>query len=288
MATHGTWHRRGFAIVAATTVIGSITIWATQLAIATPVTAAPVQASPYFAGAVTSPPMQSMFTGAYKFYYESGGTSFIVPTVTCPASQSTSYALFQYLDTAGGNETGFALVNLNCASGTFSASMSTNVYADGNPNSGGCAEVPVAPGDSISFSEDDEINAHQHGVIPVGDIEISAYDGTNEESSQCSSFTTSPPDGQIYTGICDWLAQTGPVPPNAPPPPLTPCGSTKVSTFTPFSFSKVRVDSKTFSHWPTDEYDMYRYRQVGSTLKPIEQVQTQTVDNALDFTFLRH
>ena len=32
MATHGTWHRQGFAVVAAATVFGSLTVWATQLA----------------------------------------------------------------------------------------------------------------------------------------------------------------------------------------------------------------------------------------------------------------
>ena len=59
-----------------------------------------------------------------------------------------------------------------------------------------------------------------------------------------------------------------------------------MSAFTPFSFSKVQVDDKTISQWPTEEYDMYRYRQVGSNLEPIEQVQTQKVGKAWDFTFL--
>jgi hypothetical protein len=285
MTTRPIWHRRTLAILAATTLLGSLTIWATQVTIATPASAATVNASPYFAGAVTQLVTQTSGTGSSKFYTESAGTSFIVPTVTCPVRQSTSYAVFQYFE--GGEITGFAVVNLNCGSGTFSASLGTNV-STGYPTSGGCAGIPVASGDSINFSENDEMLVHQHGVFPVGEIEVSATDNTNGESSGCSSMTGDPPSGQVYTGICDGMPETGPVPPYPPPPPLSPCGSTKVSAFTPFSFSRVLVDNKTFSHWPTDEYDMYRYRQVGSTLEPIEQVQTQQVEKALDFTFLHH
>ena len=150
--------------------------------------------------------------------------------------------------------------------------------------------VSVAPGDSISFSEQDSIQWINNGQIPTGLIEAGAVDSTSGESSGCSSLTVLMPDGPVYTGICQGLHNTGPVPPNAPPPPAPSlgCGSTKVSAFTPLSFSGVQVDNKPIWQWPTQEYDMYRYRQVGSTLEPIEQVQTQKVEKALDFTFLHH
>ena len=285
MATRGTWRQRGLAIVAATTVIGSFTIWATQVAIATPATAATVQANPYFAGAVTTPPaMKQKLGGGGKLYTESAGVRFVVPTVTCSATQDTPYTIFQNLEGEPG-ESGFAALFLDCTSGTLSAAMLT--YANtGNGSSGGCDDVAVNPGDSISFSEQDSVDV-QRGLIPTGIIDLQASDSTNGESTECSSPTTLPPYGPVYTGICDSLPTIGPIPPNAPPlPPIQTCGSTKVPAFAPFALSRLKVDNQPFWHWRTDEYDMYRYRQTGSTLKPIEQVQTQKVGNALDFTFL--
>lgn len=280
MSTHGTWHRRGLVIVAATSVIGSLTTWATQAALSAPVSPATVRASPYFAGAVTSPGL--MHSG--HLYTESGRVTFVVPTVTCSASQDTSYALFQLLEDGPG-ETGYAGLNLECESGTFSAGIFSNADT-GNGTSGDCGNVPVTVGDSITVSEQDSI-FWQHHVIPAGEMNVSASDTTNGESTECSSPTMLMPDGSVYTGMCDSVPPTGPVPPDAPPPPPT-CigGSAEVSAFTPFSLSSLKVDNKQFWHWPTHQYDLYRYRQVGSTLKPIEQVQTQRVDNALDFTFL--
>jgi hypothetical protein len=295
MATHRTWRRRGLAIVAATTVIGSLTIWVTQVATATAGSAATDPASPYFAGAVSSPGLMhtTCGKGCGKIYTEKAQVSFIVPRLTCPASEVTDYALFQYLEGAS-SETGYAQVYLLCESGTFSAGMLTSVSADGNPTSGGCANVSVAPGDSISYSEQDTVLVppKNSGILPTGTMEVSASDSTNGESSDCSSETMSMPDGPVYTGICDWVPETGPVPPDAPPPPpIGGCGSTKVATFTPLSFSSVLVDNEPIWHWPnwyTNEYNMYRYRQVGSTLEHIEQVRTQVDGNALDFTFLHH
>jgi hypothetical protein len=294
MATPGTWHRRGFAIVAATAVIGSLTIWATQVAITTAASAATAEASPYFAGAVTSPGL--MYTGTHghgKFYSESGKMTFVVPTVTCPASKVTSYAVFQYLQGAPG-EDGFAAVYLDCESGTFSAQMGTFVDpSDGDPVSGGCAVVSVAAGDSITFSEQDSIDWYTDGgnFIPVGTIEIEAGDSTSEQASECSTGTGSMPDGPVDTGICNQTSQggypTGPVPSNAPPAPLFgSCTSSKVPALSPLALSDVQVDGKPILRWPTDEYDMYRYRQVGSTLEPIEQIQTQKVERTWDLTFV--
>jgi hypothetical protein len=286
MATHGAWHRRGLAMVSATSVIGSFTTWVTQVAIATSVSAATVQASPYFAGAVTSAsPMHAKIKGVGTLYTESAHVSFIVPTVTCSASQDTTYAVFQDLEGAQG-ESGYGALYLDCASGTFSAGMFTSAPT-GNPTSGGCANVPVAAGDSISFSEQESF-LFQQQVIPTGTIEADESDTTNGESSQCSSATASVPSGPVYTGMCDWVVHTtAPVPKGAPlPPPIGGCASAKVSAFSPFSLSGVQVENKPIWQWPTDEYDMYRYRQVGSTLEPIDQVQTQKVENALDFTFL--
>lgn len=285
--TRSTWHRRTLAILTATTLFDSLTVWATQAAIATPASAATVKASPYFAGAVANPGlMHTGGAGTGKFYTESGKASLIVPTVTCPPSQTTSYVLFQYLEGAPG-EDGLPAIYLNCGSGTLSAYMFAFAQGQGNPI-GGCASVPVAAGDSISFSEQDSIHWINNGQIPVGTIEVSAYDSTDGEYSECTNSTASMPSGPVYTGICQGLHNTGPVPPNAPPPPVPDlgCGSTKVCAFTPFSFSGVQADNKPIWQWPTHEYDMYRYRQAGSTLEPIEQVQTQKVKKALDFTFL--
>jgi hypothetical protein len=287
MATQGTWRRRGSVIVAATTVIGSITIWATQVATATPATAATVQANPYFAGAVTNPPVmkQRLGSGAGKLYTESAAVSFIVPTVTCSATtQDTPYTIFQNLE-GGPGESGFAALLLDCTSGTLSAAMLTYANTESG-SSGGCDTVAVNPGDSISFSEQDYVNV-QRGLLPTGLINLQAFDRTNGESTECSSPTTLVPDGPVYTGFCDSLPMIGPIPRGAPPfPPIQTCGSTKVPAFAPFVFSRVKVDTKPFWRWPTDEYDMYRYRQAGSILKPIEQVQTQRVGDAMDFTFL--
>ncbi len=226
MAACSTWHRRGLAIVVATTVIGSITIWVTQVANSTPVTAATVRASPYFAGAVTSPGL--VHTG--KIYVESGQVNFIVPDVTCLTSQDMSYALFQSLEDGPG-ETGYAVLYLDCESGTFSAGMFTNADT-GNPTSGGCGNVPVAAGDSISFREGDSIY-WQHHVIPAGEMDVQATDNTNGESTECSSPTMLQPSGPVYTGMCDWVPTVGPIPPHAPPPPpIGGCGSTRVAAFT--------------------------------------------------------
>jgi hypothetical protein len=283
MATHGTWHRRGLAIVAATTVIGSITTWATQVAIATPVSTATVHASRSFAGAVTSPPlMKTKLRGGGKMYTESAQLSFIVPTVTCLASQNTTYAIFLLYGQP--DNSGYVALSLDCESGRFSAGMFTSTSTE-NPTSGGCLNVvPVAPGDAITFSEQDSVTADP-GQIPLGYFVVGASDRTNEESSGCSSLTSFLPYGPVHAGMCDWQATTGPVTPEAAFRPPT-CGSTKVSAFTRFSLSHVKVDDKPFWHWPTNEFDMYR--QVGSTDKRIEQVQTERVDDALDFTFLHH
>jgi hypothetical protein len=289
MAEHGTWHRRGFTIVAASIIFGSLTIWATQVAITTPVSAAPVGPSPYFAGTVTRPPlMLTRLGGGDKIYTESAGVSFKVPMVTCPASGVTSYAIFQYLEGQTG-EAGFPLVYLYCDSGTFSAGMFTGAET-GNGTSGGCANVPVAPGDSISFSEQDRVFRHD-SQIPAGTIDIQASDSTNGESTECSSPTTFPPFGEVYTGICDWVPTTGPLPPHAPPPPpIGACGSTKVSSFNSLFLSGLQVDNEPVWHWPTQIYDMYRYRQVGSTTEPILQVYTQRLklNTTLEFIFIHH
>ena len=110
--------------------------------------------------------------------------SFTVPTVTCSASPAArSYALFQYLEGASSLETGYvAVLYLDCGSGTFSAGMRTNVYT-GNPSSGGCAEVPVAPGDSISFSERDVIPVHNNGEMPLGARRGSSDNGMENRAS---------------------------------------------------------------------------------------------------------
>ena len=285
MAKHGTWHRQGLAIVAATSILGSITIWVTQVALATPAAAAAVQQSPYFAGAVDNPPpMHTKAIGGGKFYTESAQVSFVVPTITCLASQDTGYEIFQSLEGAPG-ESGFAALSLYCASGT----LSTQVFTSANTGNGtsGCNSVPVSPGDSISFYEQDQVRVFD-GLIPTGLIDLRASDSTNQQSTECSSPTTLPPDGPVYTGMCDWASTTGPVPPNAPPPPLNlGCGSGKVSAFNPLTLSNVKIDTKAFWQWrPRQQYDMYKYRQLGLGLAPIEQVHTQRDGNALDFTFM--
>ena len=286
MAKHGTWHRRGLAIVAASSMLGSITIWVTQVALGTPATAATVQQSPYFAGAVTNPPlMHTKAIGGGKFYTESARVSFVVPTITCLASQDTGYEIFQSLEGAPG-ESGVAALSLSCASGTLIAEMFTNANT-GNGTSEGCNNVPVAPGDSISFSEQDQVFVFD-GLIPTGLIDLRGSDSTNGQSTECSSPTTNPPAGPVSTGMCDWASTTGPIPPNAPPPPPNlGCGSAKVSAFNPLSLSNVKVDNKAFWRWrPRQQYDMYKYRRLGIGLAPIEQVHTQRVGNALDFTFM--
>ena len=220
MATRGTWRQRGLAIVAATTVIGSFTIWATQVAIATPATAATVQANPYFAGAVTTPPAMKQKLGEEEgsCIPSRAGVRFVVPTVTCSATQDTPYTIFQNLEGEPG-ESGFAALFLDCTSGTLSAAMLT--YANtGNGSSGGCDDVAVNPGDSISFSEQDSVDV-QRGLIPTG-------------SSTCkhpTARTENPPSALANDPPALWaclhrhlrlVTHDRTDPPNAPPSPADP------------------------------------------------------------------
>jgi hypothetical protein len=274
------------AIVTTTAIFGSCMVWTTQPAAATSSAANKVRASPYFAGAVTKTPK---FNDEGRLTQE-GAVRFVVPTVTCPASGTEGYAVFQYIQSNEGfPESAVDWVDLMCSSGTFSAAMSA--FACENYNASCSADcyttISVASGDTIRFSEEDVLPAN--GRPPAGLMQAYADDGTSENALDCQSPTPDGyiPEGNVYTGVCN-LSTGGPIPPTAPPPPpFQECmGSGSVPASTPVSLTGLRVDAKPISKLKTHEYDMDMYTQVGSTLEPTKEVKTQKVPKALDLTFV--
>ena len=271
MATEGTWRRRGLAIVAATTAIGSITIWATQVAIATAATAPTVQSSPYFAGAVTTPPLMKRAGGGKgKFYAESGKVSFIVPTVTCPPSQITSYAVIQNLEAAP-DETGLAALYLDCGSGTLSADMFTYVEADGlRP----LEDVPW----SLSFRATRSASPKtirslaSNGQIPTGIIGVSASTARMENPPGAPALRRLMPDGPVYTGICQRATpHSGRSPECTASPADLGMRIDQSLCLQPLSLSGVKVDNKPIWNWPTTSTTCTGIAKPGRPLNPLSK-----------------
>ena len=289
MAKWGALRRPVLVVFTIASLSGFLTIGTAQAVTSASASAAStVTASPYFAGAVTTLPPPS--NGGYT---ESTAMSFVVPTLTCPSTGTVGYSVFQYLQAEASNqsESTYSVAYVYCSAGRFAASLATNSCVEYNSQcSGACgtgAGIDIAAGDTITFGD----SASEIDNGEPGTLESEASDSTNESSIECESGIAPgyfPFDGPVYTGVCGF-ATSGRVPMNAPPPPPfeeTCVGSGKIPGSSPLSLSDVQLNGKSIWGWKTHEYDMYRYRKMGSGLKPIEQIQTQKAKKAMVLTFL--
>ena len=273
MANEKHWFRRLVAVGTATAMVAALGAWLTFMTTASPASATSAAASPYFAGVVATPQGNAE---------ESAGVTFVVPTVTCQQKQNTLIFLQDLV--LQQSENAESELFMDCGGGAPCYSVSPIIDCGPQNECGtSCNAFSVSPGDSVSLSE--LAVDLQSGPGPY--IEIGAADDTNGNSFSCIFNEPLTIPGPVYTGVCTAGDGAGSVPAHSPPPPPEGgCQSDKGPGFTATSFTHLTVDQELV---PAPRvYNKYRYRAVGSTLQPIEQVQTLAHKKGFEVSFLHH
>ena len=193
----------GWRLFAATTVIGSLTIWATQGAISNTHVRCNGPGVPVLCWRRHEPPSDVYEVSSWEVVHRVGAGEFrradgdllgepgttLMPSFNIwkvsPASQGT-LALSR-----------LRVGHVQCWNGCDRLTRETRPPED-VPTSRSLRAIRSAFRARSPYIRND-------GQIPTGTIDVQASDSTNEESTECSSPTTLLPSGPVDTGMCDWM-----------------------------------------------------------------------------------
>jgi hypothetical protein len=213
-----------------------------------------------FGGYVASPsPSNSRWN-----HSEDGTATFMVPTLSCADSPSSSGELQigQFMDVGappnGGNYTGASVV-ASCDDGESTYSSQLNACGEGLCMDCPTNPVSVAPGTEVTVSVD-------LATIGGRSLWTSTISDESGDSSSCpvvltAKFSKTP----IFTGVCVFGTPTqgNAVTPLAKSPTNLCSGSSMEPTFTPVDFSGVKLDDGPLARWSPQGYDV----ALGSTVQ---------------------